>query len=176
MRKECRIYGSGGQGVITLGHLLGSATIQDRKEAVMTEEYSPYITGGWSRADLILSDARIDHPLVVEPDYLIALNQEGFDENIKSVKPDGIIFTDSGTVDWHNSYGKRVVGIPARELAGKIGKPQSANIILFGLFSGITGIPGRDSCLSAIASRFPKQKSGNAEAFELGFSAGEKLE
>ncbi len=176
MRKECRIYGSGGQGVITLGHLIGSAAIQDNKEAVMTEEYSPYITGGWSRADLILSDRKIDHPLVVELDYLIALNQEGFDENIRSVKSDGIVFTDSGTVDWHNSYGKRVISMPARELAGKIGRPQSANIILFGLFSGTTGIPGRDSCLSAIASRFPKHKSGNAEAFDLGFNAGEKLE
>jgi len=73
-RHEIRLHGLGGQGIISAGRMIGeAASIHERKEAVMTEDYSPYITGGWSRADLIISDEPIDYPLVTRPNILVAM-------------------------------------------------------------------------------------------------------
>ncbi|MEM3260184.1 MAG: 2-oxoacid:acceptor oxidoreductase family protein, partial [Thermoplasmata archaeon] len=102
MKKEIRIYGFGGQGIITLGHLIGESAVEDKKEVIMTEEYSPYITGGWSRADIIISDSAIDYPLISGIDFLITLSQEGLDVNKDLVRENGLIFLDSDLVDYSN--------------------------------------------------------------------------
>jgi len=55
MKFEARITGLGGQGAITAGHIFGSAAaLHEGKEVVVTEGYSPYVTGGWSRADVVI--------------------------------------------------------------------------------------------------------------------------
>src|SRR3989344_4266271 len=85
MERVCiRIIGSGGQGAITVGRLLGEAAIAEKKDAVMTESYSPYITGGWSMADIVISGKDIDYPFFSKPDFLIAMSQEGLEIGMKN--------------------------------------------------------------------------------------------
>ena len=67
MRKEIRISGFGGQGVVLAGYILGKGlAIYDGFEAVMTQSYGPEARGGASSANVVLSDEPIDYPFVQE--------------------------------------------------------------------------------------------------------------
>ena len=71
MQREIRLQGMRGQGIITAGQIIGEAvSLHERKEVLMTEDSGPYVVGGCSRADLIVSDEPIDYPLVTKPDVL----------------------------------------------------------------------------------------------------------
>ncbi len=172
MKKDIRVYGYGGQGIITLGHLIGESAVEDKKEVIMTEEYSPYITGGWSRADLIISDEKIDYPLISGIDYLITLSQEGLDVNISFLNNDAKIFLDSDLVNYSSVKDHDVIAIKAKKIAEKIGNPRAMNIILFGTFISKTNIVSKESAINAVKKRFPKYAKSNVDAFEIGHSGG----
>ncbi len=183
MRREIRITGLGGQGAITAGHILGrAAAIYDRKEAVMTEGYSPYITGGWSRADLIISDDPVDFPLVGSMDVLVAMYQEGLETNLKMVKPNGVAISESRftkTVTANHAEQRRVFSVPAAAEAQRLGKKMLTNVLMLGSLEAIAPVVNFDSLKKALADRFPKAAELNLKAvdagYELGLKAGTEL-
>ena len=79
MRKEIRISGFGGQGIVLAGYLLGKAlTLYEEMEAVMTQSYGPEARGGASSANIVVADRPIDYPFVQKADVLVALSQEAY--------------------------------------------------------------------------------------------------
>ncbi len=177
MRREIRITGLGGQGAITAGHILGrAAAIYDGKRAVMTEGYSPYITGGWSRADLIISDDPVDFPLVSNLDALVAMYQEGLESNLRFVKPEGIALSEHrfARESATNSRGKKVLPVPAAAAAENLGRKMLANVVMLGSLEAIAPFVNFDSLKKALVDRFPKAAESNLKAVEVGYELGLK--
>ncbi|MGD0146386.1 MAG: 2-oxoacid:acceptor oxidoreductase family protein [Nitrososphaerales archaeon] len=178
MRWEFRITGIGGQGAISIAHIIGRAAVMyDSREAVVTEGYSPYITGGWSRGDVIVSDEQVDFPLVTRLDVLLTMYQEGLDLNLKLMKPDGVILTEKRLVH-PKSAGptRRVVEIPAMEAAEKIGKKILTNVVMLGGLSAVSPAVSPEALKKALADRFPKAKDLNAKALDIGFELAKHSE
>jgi 2-oxoglutarate ferredoxin oxidoreductase subunit gamma len=168
-RQEIRLHGLGGQGIITAGRLIGEAvSLHERREAVMTEDYSPYITGGWSKADLVISDEPIDYPLVTKPDILIAMSQEGFDDNWKITAPKATIITESGIVKTCPVEGRVLYEVPSVNIAEKLGKRVVANIVMLGFLAQKTRIVSQEALLKAILGRYAKAAALNRKAFQSG--------
>ncbi len=175
MRYEVRITGLGGQGAITAGHILGrAAAIYDGKEAVVTEGYSPYITGGWSRADVIISDETIDYPLITKLDVLATMYDEGFVQNLRHVKRGGVIVTVKELVK-HDSQDHKVLPVPAIEVAESLGRKIVANIVILGAIVAVLGTPSLESVEKALADRFPKAADLNRKAVRQGYSIASEL-
>ncbi len=168
-RQEVRLQGLGGQGIISAGYLIGSAaSLQEHKEVVMTEDYSPYITGGWSRADLVISDEPIDYPLVKEPNFLIALSQDAFDNNWKLTSPQATIITEASMVNAELHDGRKLYQVPALSVAEELKRRVVANIVVLGFIAEKTKLVSRDSLLKAILTRYPKAVDLNRKAFSRG--------
>jgi 2-oxoglutarate ferredoxin oxidoreductase subunit gamma len=168
-RHEIRFHGLGGQGIISAGRLIGeAASIRERREAVMTEDYSPYITGGWSRADLIISDEPIDYPLVTHPNILVAMSQDGFDDNWKITAPDATIIVEKGMVNTRPVQGRTILPVPALSIAEELGKRVVANIVILGFLAAKTWLVSSESLLAAIIARYPKAADLNRRAFQRG--------
>jgi 2-oxoglutarate ferredoxin oxidoreductase subunit gamma len=168
-RLEIRLQGLGGQGIISAGFLIGSAAaLQEHRETVMTEDYSPYITGGWSRADLVISDEPIDYPLVKEPNLLIALSQDAFDNNWKLTAPDATIITEASMVDASHIDRRKLYPVPALSVAEGLKRRVVANIVVLGFVAEKTKVVGRDALLKAIVNRYPKAAELNRNAFSRG--------
>jgi 2-oxoglutarate ferredoxin oxidoreductase subunit gamma len=178
MRREIRITGLGGQGAITAGNILGkAAAIYDGKEVVMTEGYSPYVTGGWSRADLVISDDPIDFPLASNLDVLVAMYQEGLETNLRAVKPNGIALSDSRfarTLAANHSEKRRVLSVPAASAAESLGKKMLANVVMLGSLEAIAPVVNYDSLKKALVDRFPKAAELNLKAIDAGYELGLK--
>jgi len=168
-RQEIRLQGLGGQGIISAGYLIGSAaSLQEHREAVMTEDYSPYITGGWSRADLVISDEPIDYPLVTKPEILIALSQDAYDVNWQLTTPQATIITEGSMVKVTDPKGRKLHSIPALSVAEELGRRVVANIVVLGYLAENTKVVGTESLLAAIFKRYPKATDLNRKAFQRG--------
>jgi len=95
MKKEIRLSGSGGQGLILAGIILAEGAILSKLNAVQSQSYGPEARGGASKSEVILCDEEINFPKVRQPDMLLSLTQKSYNEYSKDLKEDGILIVDS---------------------------------------------------------------------------------
>ena len=107
MRKEIRLSGSGGQGLILAGIILAEGAILSNLNSVQTQSYGPEARGGASKAEVIISDGDINFPKVRKADILLCLTQKSFKEYAHTVKEDGVIIADS-TIELNNLEDSKV--------------------------------------------------------------------
>jgi 2-oxoglutarate ferredoxin oxidoreductase subunit gamma len=153
---EVRFGGSGGQGVILMGVILAMAGARDHRYVVQTQSYGPEARGGYSRSDVIISDAPIDYPELEEADLLVVLSQTAANEYVRLLRPDGVLVYDSEYVSSVPPFTARGFGIPFTRLAlEETGRTQTTNILTLGAVAGITGVVGTDSLRKAVLSMVP---------------------
>jgi 2-oxoglutarate ferredoxin oxidoreductase subunit gamma len=171
MRREIRITGLGGQGAITITRVLGrAASLYDDKEVAVTEDYSPYITGGWSRGDIVISEESIDYPRISSLDGLLTMYQNGLDSNAAMVKPKGVIVAERRLVDSsRDGPGKKILYLPAMATAEGLGRKVLMNVVLLGSLVATTSAVSVESIQRAVTEEFPKFSELNLRALNAGF-------
>ncbi|MCJ2519528.1 MAG: 2-oxoacid:acceptor oxidoreductase family protein [Candidatus Thermoplasmatota archaeon] len=173
MRTEIRMAGFGGQGIITMGKILGrAAVIYDRRPAVLTEDYGPEKIGGWSKADLVLSDEEIQYPLVDRLDIFLALSQDGYEMFHHTLRVDGQALFESDLVNPEKGWKQRTTFIPALQTASDMGKKVVANIVMIGALVELTQVVSVKAAKKAILDSIPK---GTEDLNEAAFSKGREL-
>jgi len=136
----------------------------------VSEGYSPSITGGWSRADIVISDEPIDYPLVSKLDALVAMYQGGLETNAKLVKRSGVVVVESQLVDASAlKIDGPVYPIAAVSQAQALGKKMLTNIVLLGALLELTSVVTRGAVEKTLAERFPAFADLNVKALDSGF-------
>ena len=86
-RFEIRIAGFGGQGVVTIGKVLGHAfSLYEGVNWVNTRSYGPESRGGACRSELVVASGEIHYPGVRNADILVALSQSALSAYIGDLK------------------------------------------------------------------------------------------
>ena len=173
-RKEIRLAGEGGQGMILAGIILAeAAAIYDNKNATQTQSYGPEARGGASKAEVVIDQGEIDHPEVILADVLVAMSQEACDKYAGNLKKDGILIVDQERVGRVPS--NRAIKVPITRLAQESsGKSITANVVALGVLVGLTGVVSRQAITQAVAARAPKgTKDMNQAALSAGFAAAD---
>jgi 2-oxoglutarate ferredoxin oxidoreductase subunit gamma len=174
-RYEIRIAGFGGQGVVTIGKIVGlAAALYDKKNAVQTQSYGPESRGGACKAEVVLSDGQIHYPKVRSADVLVALSQTAQDAYLKELKPGGLLIIDPLTVVKEPARSDiRVVKVPTAEIAHQLGNKKFQNMVALGVLCQLTGVISPEALEKAIADTVPpKTLSQNLEAFKKGMTHG----
>ena len=173
------ITGFGGQGIVLIGNILGkAATIHDLKHATMIQAYGPEARGGFCSAQVIISEEEILFPYVQHPQILVCMSQEGFDKNIASLSPGGLLIWDTDLVQPQGPDPSwTAYHIPATRFADKLGNKMMANIVMLGFLSAISDLVHLDSLRQAVLSSVPaKTRETNARAFDRGREYGEAIQ
>ena len=170
MRKEIRISGFGGQGIVLAGYLLGkSLSLYEDLEAVMTQSYGPEARGGASSANVVLADRTIAYPFVQKADIFVALSQEAYSRYRPEAAPDAQVLIDSGLVVPDET--DQVHPFPATELAEELGRRIVANVLMLGYLSALTGVVKIESLEQAIRTTVKdKVVPLNLKALQRGFT------
>jgi 2-oxoglutarate ferredoxin oxidoreductase subunit gamma len=175
-RFEIRIAGFGGQGVVTIGRILGEAfTIYEGKNSVNTQSYGPESRGGACRSEVVVSDGEIHYPNVRRADLFIALSQVALNTYIADLKQGGILLMDPRSVKTVPDRDKyRVHEVPTMEIAHDIGGVKFQNSVALGaLFPLIAHMIKESSIRQAIARNVPPETVEiNMEAFKRGMYYG----
>lgn len=171
-RFEIRIAGFGGQGVVTIGKVLGSAfTIYEGVNSVNTRSYGPESRGGACRSEVVVSRGEIHYPGVRRADVLVALSQPALDKYIQDLKEDGILLVDFHSIkdvpENLHSY-----EVSAMEIAQTVGNIKFQNSVVLGALAALLKkMLQKKSLKSAIADTVPPQTlEKNLEAFEAGWA------
>ena len=173
-RKEIRIAGFGGQGIVLSGSILGKATsIYEEGFATLTQSYGPESRGGSCRAEVVISDAPIDYPYVASPQLQIILSQEAYTEYGRNAPQDTIVVVDSDLVTIDPSHNPEPLSIPASRMARELGRVVVANIIMLGFMAAISNIVSHEALRKSILDSIPAgTEDFNMKAFQLGYDYG----
>ena len=179
MRKEIRLAGFGGQGVILSGLILAvAAGIHEDKEVAQTQSYGPESRGGACRAEVVISDEEIDYIKPMDPDVLVAMSQPALDRYLGEVDSGrAAVLVDSSLVSKVPEGVAHLYPIPVTDIAEfKLGRKVVANMVMLGALSAITGIVSREGLEAAVKSTVPgKTVDLNLKALEEGYQEGLKL-
>ncbi len=177
-RFEIRIAGFGGQGVMTIGRILGEAfSLHEGKNSVNTQSYGPESRGGACRSEVVVSDGEIHYPNVRKADLFIALSQVGLDTYIADLREGGILLLDPNAVKNVPQRKKyQVYEVPTMEIAHDIGGVKFQNSVALGaLYRLIAHMIKKSSLRQAISRNVPPETvETNMEAFHRGMRYGEE--
>jgi 2-oxoglutarate ferredoxin oxidoreductase subunit gamma len=172
IKKQVRLAGFGGQGIILAGMILGKAAVLfENVNAVMTQSYGPEARGGACSADVIISESRINYPRVTVPDILVLMAEEAAHTYGSNTAEDALILVNEDLVKTIPSGpGLKVLKIPATCIAEKLGRVIVANIVMLGFITGATEIIAYGSMKQAILASIPKgTEKLNLAAFQAGY-------
>ena len=171
-RFEIRVAGFGGQGVVTIGRVLGAAfTIHEGLNSVNTRSYGPESRGGACRSEVVVSQGEIHYPNVRKADVLVALSQPALDKYIQDLKEDGILLIDPNSVkDVPNNL--LYYEVSAMEIAHSVGNVKYQNSVVLGALAALLkSMIKKESLKLAVSENVPTETiEKNIEAFEAGWT------
>ena len=173
MYKQLILAGFGGQGVISMGHLLVYAGMLENKEVAYIPSYGAEMRGGTANCSVTVSSTPIRSPLVTEPDILVVMNQPSLDKFEPVLKKGGTLFVNSSLV---NRSAKRtdinVYYVPANELALLLEEPRAANMVMLGALLEADPVVNPLSVMESLKKVLAVNKHHllpvNARAMEMG--------
>ena len=171
-RIEVRIAGFGGQGVVLSGVLLGTAAaLYDKKNVTQTQSYGAEARGGAARSEVIISDAPIIYPKVLEPDILVAMSQTALDKYIDDLKANGTLIIDAELVKDLPERSDILVykGEFSKTAEEELGRRIVANMIMLGFLTTLTKITSKEALTETVQTGVPKgTEELNLNALEIG--------
>jgi len=171
-RFEIRIAGFGGQGVVTIGRILGTAfSVYGGRNSVNTQSYGPEARGGACRSEVVVCNGEINYPYVRKADVLIALSQVALETYIGDLKQNGMLVVDTDAVKSMPTAGRfRLYRIPTVALARETGDLKYQNAVALGaLYALISELISEEPLLQALREGVPsKTLNANLTAFEKG--------
>ena len=167
MKKEIRICGFGGQGIILAGVVLGEAATRAGHRAVQTQSYGPESRGGAARAEVVISSEPIDYPRVSQPDVVVALSQAGYDRFGYDVAGDGIVLVDEALVE-----AEGVTSVPFTTTAEEVGRKIVSNVVMVGYLGALIEVIPHDVLESTVLANIP---AGTEDLNRKAVTAGRDL-
>ncbi|WP_319542955.1 2-oxoacid:acceptor oxidoreductase family protein [uncultured Pseudodesulfovibrio sp.] len=174
-RFEIRFSGLGGQGIITLGKIMGQGlALGHGYNVTQTQSYGPEARGGSSKCDLVISSKPISYPKAENLDLLVALSQEACNTYYPYLKPGGVLVLESDLVKQPPT--NQFLSLPYTALAKeKVGIAQAMNTVVLGSLSFLLPFVNQGTMRKSLESVLPpKIKAINTKAFNLGHRLAKK--
>jgi len=143
--------GSGGQGVLTLGNVLGNAGMIQGLHATYLPAYGAAVRGGTANCTVCISDEEIASPVVSNPDILVAMNQPSAMAFMNRLVSGGkLLYNSSIIIDLPKRSDIDFIPVPANELARELGNERSANMILLGSLVNLGQVLTQESAFKSL--------------------------
>lgn len=167
---EIRLSGSGGQGILLIGRILGEALTQKRFKVAQSQSYEPTSRGGLSRSDLVASDHDVDYPLATSLDYLVVLHKIAVGASDQLLKSSSLIIIDSPLSELYRPSNGQCVFLPISETAKRLGSIRSTNMVALGTLLALSDICDEVTLFAAIEQVAPaKLVESSLEAVKEGY-------
>lgn len=171
-RMEVKISGFGGQGIVLAGIIIARAAgLHDKKYVTQTQSYGPEARGGACASEIVISDEKVDYPLVEEADVLVAMSQEALSRYLSTLKEGGTLLVDPDLVrEIPEMPHIKIYKIAATRVAtNELGRKIVANMVMLGSLVRISGVSTNKAIREAVRESVPPGTEGlNLKALEKG--------
>ncbi|MGC8804629.1 MAG: 2-oxoacid:acceptor oxidoreductase family protein [Candidatus Ratteibacteria bacterium] len=124
--------GSGGQGIVTMGRILAYAGVIKKLNVSFLPAYGAEMRGGYVHSMLSLSTGELVSPVISQADYGVFLNESSMQLLSQYLKEDAWILWNSSLIKPARRNKNHDIGIPASEIAEKLGSIKIANMVMLG--------------------------------------------
>ncbi|MBT3210089.1 MAG: 2-oxoacid:acceptor oxidoreductase family protein [Bacteroidetes bacterium] len=158
MTEEIIIAGFGGQGVLSMGKILGYSGIMQEQEVSWMPSYGPEMRGGTANVIVILSDERISSPILNFFDTAIILNQQSMDKFESTVKTGGVLLYDPNGITKHPTRKDiKIYTIEGAKKASEMGNTKIFNMIVLGAYLKIKPIVKMENVIKGLKKSLPER-------------------
>ncbi len=173
------MFGSGGDGVVTMGEMMAQAGAKDGLDVMRVEAYGPQIRGGESSCTVRLSNQPI-YTQGDEVEVVVVFNWQDFlrfKGEVVVAQDAVVLYEESDTTPLEDvglSLGEEARWIPVPFIAlakESAGTALAKNIVTLGILSEAVGVP-QALIEKAVVHKFSKKKAAILEANIKGFKAG----
>ena len=166
MRQEYILAGSGGQGLVMMGIILGQAAAEEGYTVAQTQSYGIATRGGVSFSEVVVSDEEILYPKTVMPDFIMTLTEETYSK-FRRIYPESRIFADLDEVEEHPED-KLLIRVPMSSYCRSIHNMRALNMLAIGMVVGATGLIEPEVMERVIQKKFPEAYETNVKALHKG--------
>lgn len=173
-RREMRIAGFGGQGVVLSGQIVGQAVaVYDKQFAAFTQNYGPEARGGSCTAEIVASEEAIGYPYLTKPQVVVILSQDAYTKYGKDLDEETQLIIDLDLVKPDPSQKHPYLAVPTNRMARELGRVVVANIILLGFLAAVSTFVSPEALRKSVLATVPKGTGDfNLKAFDLGYKFG----
>ena len=173
MKKEIRISGFGGQGVLSMGKILAYSGLMDDKEVTWMPAYGPEQRGGTANVTVIVSDEKISSPILSKFDIAIVLNQPSLEKFEPKLKSGGILIYDGyGIINPPTRKDITIYRIDAMDKAAEMKNGKVFNMIVLGGLLKVAPVVSTKGVEKALKKTLPERHHDmipiNMQAIEEG--------
>ncbi len=178
METNLCVAGFGGQGVMTLGKFLATATCDSTdKNVTFFPSYGAEQRGGTANCFVVISDEMVGPPVGDVMDDLIVMNGPSLAKFLPTLKEGGNLFINSSIVDEAqvNRSDVKLIKAPVTEMALDMGNSKVLNVIMLGVYVGYTEVVDPEVVWGTIEHKLASKAKLlplNREAFEKGLEIG----
>ncbi len=166
-RYEVILAGSGGQGLVLAGIMLGEAAVLEGRNVVQTQSYGIASRGGLSLAEVIVDQEEIIYQQVQKPDIILALTEEALEKYAALAEKGVHIFYDTTLAKTRT--GVNLTGYPFTKIASDLGNVAAVNILSLGAIIAAIPLVKTESLAGVIRKRFKgKALEMNLKALQTG--------
>jgi 2-oxoglutarate ferredoxin oxidoreductase subunit gamma len=175
-RRELRIAGFGGQGVVLAGQIVGQAVaVYDKQFAAFTQNYGPEARGGSCTAEIVAAEEPIGYPYLTKPTLVVILSQDAYNKYGKNLSEDTQLIIDPDLVKPDPEQKHKYLIIPTNRIAREMGRVVVANIVLLGFLASVSNFVSAEALKKSVLATVPKGTGEfNMKAFETGFKYGQE--
>ena len=192
MKQDIILAGVGGQGILSIATVIGSAALQQGLHLKQAEVHGMSQRGGDVQSNLRLSSDPIFSDLIPRgaADLVVSLEPLEALRYIPFLAPEGWIITN--TVPFENipdyppmdqvmgelNKLPRVIAIDVDAIAKEVGSPRSANMVLLGATAAVLHILDPEKLRAGIRKIFGRKGEAvveaNIKAFDAGLASAQK--
>lgn len=172
------IGGEGGQGVQSVANIIAEAAYATGKQALYIPNFGVEQRGGVSIAFIQISDETIGSPKFPKGDIVVALSDRAVKRMEQYIDENTVFVYDSaikGVEDCLPKCAKKIIGIPAIQIAQEEYHPRVFNVIIMGAVIEATKVVDMEDAKKALEKKLsykfdqdPSLRSLNYKALERG--------
>jgi 2-oxoglutarate ferredoxin oxidoreductase subunit gamma len=152
--------GSGGQGALTVGNILGNAAMYENFYVSYLPCYGAAMRGGTANCTTSISSEEIASPVVSSPDVLIALNKPSVITFLPRLKPGAKLLYNSDLVDGvPDQPGIMYYAVAANRIAREVANERSANMVMLGAMLKVLPVIKMESLRQSVQDLMGAKKS-----------------
>ena len=154
------IAGFGGQGVMLIGQMIAYAGMLEGKEVTWMPSYGPEMRGGTANCTVIVSDKKINSPVISEATSVVAMNLPSLIKFEDMIVPGGKLFVNRSLIkEKPKRDDVEVYNIDANEIATSLHSDKVSNMVILGAIACVTGVVELESIEKVMEKLFTGNKS-----------------
>jgi 2-oxoglutarate ferredoxin oxidoreductase subunit gamma len=173
MLERAIMAGFGGQGIMFLGKLVAKMMMDEGLCVTYFPSYGAEVRGGTAHCHVVVSSDEIASPIVEAADTLIIMNQPSWEKFKTQLAPGGLAIVNASMVSpTAPPPAKRILEIPATQIAFDFGDVRVANMVMMGAYNFAREFVPLDKLVAAMRDAFGESKSKAWEINERAIAAG----